>query len=110
MLLISTYKGFITKLTEAFSIINKDKIVERELRRIRQQTSITKYVIQFQLLTSRVNFGDQALKGEFYRGLKEEIKDELQRHPKPTTLSKLQTIVRTIDERMFERRQEKKGA
>jgi hypothetical protein len=57
-----------------------------------------------------LDYGDEALAEAFYDTLKEEIKDEISRIEKrPTTLLEMKKHAIRIDNRMYERRMEKKG-
>lgn len=80
---------------------------ERQLYSLRQRGSATGYVADFTRLAALVNWNDEALCAQFYRGLKDSIKDELARTEKPKDLKTYKEIAVRIDTRLFERHLEK---
>ena len=68
---------------------------------------INKYVVKFNQIALQVwGYGEGALRHHFYNGLPDQIKDEISRVGKPTTLYKLCTLVQAIDVRYWEHKSE----
>ncbi|APA10823.1 hypothetical protein sscle_07g055930 [Sclerotinia sclerotiorum 1980 UF-70] len=83
--LFNTYESFRQGFNRAFEEVDPDHMAERTLRQLKQTGS------------------------QFYKGLKDIIKGELARAPKPPNLSELIEISILIDNRFYEQRMEKKG-
>jgi hypothetical protein len=81
---------------------------EAELERLQMKDGhrITKYIVEFNRLSSQLQWGESALKYQFYRGLPPRIKDEISRVGKPVLLSQLRALAQSIDARYHERKSE----
>src|SRR5438046_1962780 len=79
---------------------------ELENLRMRDNQRITKFMVEFNRLSTQTNWGPAALRHQFYRGLPNRIKDEIARVGKPATLTELRTLSQSIDTRYWERRAE----
>ena len=73
---------------------------------MRDNQKVAKYIVSFQQLSSKVNWGDAALRHQFYKGLPGRIKDEIARVGKPDNLNRLCTLVQSIDTRYWEHHSE----
>ena len=67
---------------------------------------ITKYMVDFARLSTQCEWGEAALRHQFYRGLPARIKDEITCVGKPARLSELRKLAQSIDARYWERRSE----
>jgi hypothetical protein len=78
---------------------------------LRQRTSVAAYKAEFQILAAKIDWNDDALASQFYRGLKERVRKEITLHnDRPDTLKGMFDIAVTIDTRIFELQLEKKGS
>ncbi|APA07563.1 hypothetical protein sscle_16g107320 [Sclerotinia sclerotiorum 1980 UF-70] len=107
--LFNTYESFRQGFDRAFGEVDPDHMAERALRQLKQTGSVTAYTAKFQQYAGRITWDDDYLRSQFYEGLKDIIKDELARAPKPPNLSELIETSILIDNRFYERRMEKKG-
>ena len=82
--------------------------IERQLHNLQMKKSATEYTAKFQALALRTQWNAAAKVSAYHKGLSEEIKDELARSPMPQDFASLVTTVHSIDNRIFERRQERK--
>ncbi|KAM0708543.1 hypothetical protein Q7P35_005195 [Cladosporium inversicolor] len=57
----------------------------------------------------KTSWNDEAVTAQFYRGLKDQIKDEIACGDRPTTPKEMYDLAIKIDERFYERQIEKKG-
>ena len=105
-----TMNGLKKGLTQAFGDIDLKKKAEMNLQRLRQTGSAARYNAEFQQHAARLGFNDSALKAQFYKGLKDHVKDELARSDAPDDLRELVEAAIKIDNRAYERRLEKKGS
>src|SRR3979490_2265870 len=70
---------------------------------MRDNQQVTKYLVEFNCLAACVQWGDTALRHQFYNGLLARIKDEVAHVGKPGTLHELHTLTQSIDTRYWER-------
>jgi hypothetical protein len=84
-------------------------VAERELLILRQTKSASNYTARFQQMSTRLQLSEGDLVLRYYGGLKDEIKDELVRMDRPTSLTKMIEEAIKIDNRLHKRRAEKKG-
>lgn len=104
-----TYAGFKKGLATTFGELDEERQAERALLAIRQKGSCTKYTAEFNRHVTKVSWGDSALRTQYYRGLKDSVKDDLIKEDKPETLKEQQDLAVKIDNRNYERSLERKG-
>ena len=68
--------------------------------------SVAEYAVEFRILAAKSNWGDEALRSAFRRGLSEAIKDLILRD-RPSSLADLIALALQVDDRLRERRLEK---
>jgi hypothetical protein len=102
-----SFINFEIALKEVFGNPDEVREAERKLERIKQTKSASSYAAQFRQIVSKLNWEDDALMTWFYRGLRDEVKDELAREDRPDQLHEYITRAVKIDNRLYERRQEK---
>jgi hypothetical protein len=73
-----------------------------EKLRMKENHKIAKYIVSFNQLALRVQWGKAALRCTFYMGLLSWIKDEIARIGKPDTLMALRNVSQSIDARYWE--------
>ena len=77
---------------------------------LRQTTSVGEYTAQFQKYASKTKWDEDALIAQYYRGLKDEVKDDYVRiNPAPETLHEMIKAATKIDTRLYERKLKCKG-
>lgn len=103
-----TFSAFASHLNSAFGIVDEAQQAERRLRNLQQTGSASQYYTRFLSLSSLLDWDDHALRSQFYHGLKSHIKDDLAHHDRPTSLEALKDLTIRIDNRLFERIQERK--
>ena len=94
---------FTEAINEAYGDPDYELCAALELRALRQTGSTAKYAAEFQAVASNLSWNDGALCCQFYKGLKETVKDELAKDP-PKTLRQFIVTATRIDNRQFERR------
>jgi Domain of unknown function (DUF4939) len=104
----TNYSEFTSELRTNFGPFNPKADAENELDRLRMKDNqkIVKYIVSFQQLSPRVQWGQAALRRQFYIRLPSRIKDEIARVGKPDTLIKLCELSQGIDARYWERHSE----
>lgn len=104
-----TLSGFVEGLTTTFGEIDGAKKAAIALQTLRQKGSAATYTAEFQRHSTKLSWNDGALMHQYYRGLKEHVKDDLSREDPPNTLAKMIERAIQIDNRSYERTLEKKG-
>lgn len=74
------------------------------IRQLKQKTSAAVYSSEFAALSILVEWGDVALRDQYYSGLKTEVQVEIARGAFPATLNELAALAIRIDSRLFESR------
>jgi hypothetical protein len=107
---LDSFLEFEQSLQTNFGDPNIERTMERELRALRQTTSVAAYTMEFKRISSLLQWNDRALKGQYYEGLKSNIKDELAHEPKdPASLNELILAATRLDNRYLERLMEKRN-
>jgi hypothetical protein len=104
---MNDFELFCKKLKELFGDPNERATAERNLYALKQKGSATSYLADFQRYSVLVEWNDQAKMAQFYRGLKEMVKDELAKQDDSQTLTELMERAVKIDTRLYERNLEK---
>ncbi|SOV01667.1 uncharacterized protein UDID_18169 [Ustilago sp. UG-2017a] len=105
---LTDYPLFIHQLCVVFGDPDRIATAKREIEALAQTTSVANYLTQFHQLQMTLNWGEDAMAWFFYRGLKENVKDDLSCSGKPTDLETLIQRSLEIDNRIAERISEKK--
>ncbi|SOV02320.1 uncharacterized protein UDID_19194 [Ustilago sp. UG-2017a] len=86
---LTDYPLFINQLRVVFGDPDRIATTKREIEALSQTTSVANYLTQFRQLQMTLNWGEDTMAWFFYRGLKENVKDDLSRSGKPTDLDTL---------------------
>ncbi|KAF4470627.1 gag poly, partial [Fusarium albosuccineum] len=105
--IFASWDNFEVALKEAFGAPNEERQAATRLYELTQTRSCAAYSAMFRQIASRLEWDDDALMDTYYRGLKEEVKDELYKADRPETLTEYIAMAIKIDERQYERRREK---
>ncbi len=84
----SSWMEFVKELRTHFRPANPTGVAEAELQHLTMSSGahLSKYLVRFNTLASRVEWGDAALRFQFYDGLPEQLKDQIALLGKPDTL------------------------
>ena len=91
------------QLSPLYGDANLEATAERELRQPKQSASVADYAAKFEQHRQHLDYNDSAFRDLFYHGLKDGIKDELARNPRPATLRELKEAAIRLDARFHER-------
>jgi hypothetical protein len=105
---LASFKAFADALTVLYGDPNLAATADREIRRLRQLTSVADYSARFEQHRQYLGWNDTAFRDQFYTGLKDETKDEIARSPRPETLDELKKLATRLDSRLQERVLEKR--
>jgi len=64
-------------MEETFDYGDDTREAERDIRMLRQRTSTAAYKAEFQILAAKIDWNNDALASQFYRGLKEKVREEI---------------------------------
>ncbi|SOV09386.1 uncharacterized protein UDID_18575 [Ustilago sp. UG-2017a] len=105
---LTDYPLFINQLRVVFGDPDHIATAKREIEVLSQTTSVANYLTQFCQLQMTLNWGEGAMAWFFYRGLKENVKDDLSHSGKPTDLETLIQRSLKINNRIAKRISERK--
>ncbi|SOV07548.1 uncharacterized protein UDID_19213 [Ustilago sp. UG-2017a] len=105
---LADYPLFVNQLHIVFGDPDRIATTKQEIEVLSQTTSVANYLTQFRRLQMTLNWDEDAMAWFFYRGLKENVKDDLSRAGKPTDLETLIQRSLEINNRIAERISEKK--
>ena len=90
-----------------FGTVDQERSAEREICNIVQKGAAATYAANFQRHAAYTNWDDTALTAQYYKGLKDFVKDEISRSERPSTLAAMIEKSVIIDNRAYERSMEK---
>lgn len=106
--IFSSYATYEKKLKAAFGDPDEERTAEQQLHNLRQKGSASDCAAKFQQISLRLNWEDGPKMVAFYHGLRDEIKDELAKQDRPKQFMDYVAMAVRIDNRLFERRMEKR--
>ncbi|RYP03653.1 hypothetical protein DL765_010434 [Monosporascus sp. GIB2] len=110
--IFSLYTNFEDKLRSNFGNSDEKRSSAQKILDLKQKGPASKYAVNFKILVAKAGWGDKeedALIDIFYKGLKDDVKDEIIRVERTLTLDEYIGKAVKIDNRQFERRQERQG-
>ena len=103
------YSNFKNKLRQVFGDFDKEHLAERRMQSLRQTGFAANYASKFQQLAAQTQWGAVPLVAQFYKGLKNRVKDNVAQVNRPSQLQSMITLAIRIDDRQYERELERKG-
>lgn len=108
--IFNSYAEFVKRLKITFGDTDEKVSAAQRLNRLNQKGSAAHYASEFQQISSHLEWDEQALADRFYRGLRDNVKDEIARlEHRPTTIHAMIEAAVRIDNRLFERKMERNG-
>lgn len=109
--ILEDFDKFEDRFKLAFGDTDRQRQAEQELLRLKQKgRSASALVSDFQRLSMEVKWSSEALFSIFYQALNDEVKDEICKCDRPLTIDEYYKLAIRIDNRLFERRQERKSS
>lgn len=105
----TSFKHFCDALSAIYGDPNLEVTAERELRHLRQTTTVAAYIAEFARIRQYLSHNDSALRDQFYYGLRDNVKEKLSGAPRPSTLIELMATATSHDSRIQERILEKRA-
>ena len=108
--IFSNFVSFCNEMKTIYGFSNEKKVAIRIVQDIVQRTSASQYTAKFKEYSDKTEWDDDALCVMYYKGLKDNVKDELVRTGKNdvTNLDALIKATIDIDDRLYERAMEKR--
>ena len=103
------YLNFKNKLRQVFGNFDKEHLAERRMQSLWQTGSAADYASKFQQLAAQTQWGAVPLVAQFYKGLKDRVKDNVAQVNLPNQLQSMITLAIRIDNRQYECELEKKS-
>jgi hypothetical protein len=92
-----------------YGLSNEQQVAIRSIQHVRQKMSAAAYTAKFKEYSSKTGWDDKALLTMYYRGLKDNVKDELMHSSaKQNTLDSMSKIAIELDDALYERAMEKR--
>lgn len=106
---MASYQEFTAEMRKLFDHPVRGKDAANRLFSLRQGArSVAEFVIEFRTLAVESGWNEASLQAAFYQGLSEQLKDELISYPEPSDLDSLIALSIRVDNRIRERRREKR--
>jgi hypothetical protein len=105
--MFASWLEFKQEMGRIFGEVDAKNQAEKRITHLKQTKSVSAYTAEFKQLQARIDWDDAALRTVFEAGLKENVKDGLVHHDKPDTLQALIELATRIDNRLWERSQQK---
>ncbi|PSK33407.1 hypothetical protein B9Z65_8921 [Elsinoe australis] len=106
--MFSNFEEFEKRIKQVFNISDEERVAATKIRQLKQRGSAAQYYSQFQQLAMHLDWDDGAKASAYYEGLSDSVKDQMLEGP-PSDLKRLIDMSIRIDNRLYERRMEKKG-
>jgi hypothetical protein len=109
--ILTNFETFIAALTEAFGEHDKARVALNKIYALQQGSrSVSVYASEYRQLAAGINWDEQALMDQFYRGLRDDVKDLLLNFPDPCTLDEAIRQAVKCDNRLFQRYQDRRSS
>ena len=109
--ILSNFETFLEALTEAFGEYDKARVALNKIYALQQGSrSVSVYASEYRQLAADINWGEQAFMDQFYRGLRDDVKDLLLNIPDPRTLDEAISQAIKCDNRLFQRYQDRRSS
>ena len=105
--IFASLEEFKKQIRIVFGTVDQERTAEREICNIVQKGAAATYAANFQRHAAYMNWDDTALTAQYYKGLKNFVKDEISRSERPSTLAKMIEKSVIIDNRAYKRSMEK---
>ena len=99
--IFNMFLRFKKSICKIFTNINAERTAERTLISLQQENSAITYVIKFQKVTISTNWEDISLTAQFYKELKNAVKNNLIREDWPESLSDMIDAAVYINNRQY---------
>ncbi len=107
--LLEDFPAFLAEFEATFGETDRRRVALNRIYTLQQgNRAVSTYASEFRQLACDVGWGDQALRDQFRRGLRSDVKNLLLSLPDPVSLTEAITQAVRCDNRLFEFRQEER--
>ncbi len=107
--LFSSFHAFVMGIRSIYGVSNNQQVAIRQIQHVTQKASASQYTAKFTEYATATGWDDNALRTMYYRGLKDNVKDELMRNRQDqASLIDLMKAAIDVDDKLYERAMEKK--
>ncbi len=106
--IFTSWESFKREMGRIFGEVDEEHQAERAITRLRQTKSVSAYTAEFKQLQAKIDWDDAALRTVYEKGLKDSVKDALIHHERPDDLQTIIELATRIDNRIWERSQQKR--
>lgn len=107
--LFASYPMYKAELQKIFGSVDEEKEAEQRMLALRQTGAVIEYASKFQQVAARLEWNKEALRAQFYQGLKESIKDRLMFEEDIDDLEELIKKAIKADQQIYQRNLERQG-
>ena len=107
--MFASFKLLNTEMKKIYGLSNDEQVAIRTIQHLTQKTSASQYTAKFKEYADKTKWNDGALITMYYRGLKDNVKDELMFYGGDT--SNLDDMIKAaieVDDKLYERSMEKR--
>jgi hypothetical protein len=108
-IIFGSFEGFKTEIRRVFGVTNEKRVAEEKLYGLIQTGSAVKYATEFRRYAGTTEWGDEAVMSHYRRGLKPNVKLELERSVKCDDLNSLIEESIRVDDMLYEYQQDKRS-
>ena len=105
--IFSNLEEFKKQIRIVFGTVDQERTAERKICNIVQKGAAATYAANFQRHAAYTNWDNTALTAQYYKGLKDFVKDKISRSERPSTLAAMIEKSVIIDNQAYERSMEK---
>ena len=105
--MFTNFKMFKNHVRRVFGDINTERTVTRKLMNLKQKRAASMYVTWFQRVSFNLSWENTVLTEQFYRSLKNVVKNDIAREEQPTTLQNMIITAIQINNQMYKRKLKK---
>jgi Retrotransposon gag protein len=107
--IMATWSSFKQSMIKSLGDPDRERTITRQIQNLRQTKSCASYATEFFKFSAFLTWNDDALRAQFYTGLKSEVKDALAIMDRTfTSIDELSDVAIRLDNRLFERRSEER--
>ena len=104
----TSFTAFVQELQDNFGPADPIGQAEAAIKSLEMRPSerVTSYIVKFNTYAVQIQWGDAALRSQFYDGLPDRLKDEISRVGKPDSVLQMRRLAQSFDARHWERQEE----
>jgi len=107
--MFANFETFCQAMRRIYGLSNDKLVAIRTIQHLTQRTSASQYTAKFKEYSAKTDWDDNALMTMYYRGLKDNVKDELMRvNVDQSSLDNMIQAAIIIDDRLYERAMERR--